>query len=163
MGGNGSYDEDYGGVPEDRRTHTEVEGPRIGGHKILVPTNNPTRGSAPMNCNSPNQVYLIGSVADSRSGENAGEIKITSVAFYEGHHIQYSIDVKYDEAGKIISFRLNSGEETTHAHNWQEISPGIWGRVSRAKDNHLNPDSRWNNQLVEAIQSFNSKRVKWNQ
>ena len=116
-----------------------------------------------MNCNSPNQVYLIGSVADSRSGENAGEIKITSVAFYEGHHIQYSIDVKYDEAGKIISFRLNSGEETTHAHNWQEISPGIWGRVSRAKDNHLNPDSRWNNQLVEAIQSFNSKRVKWNQ
>lgn len=161
MGGNGSYDKEYGGIPDNKRTHPEIEGHRILGHKILVAKDNPTRGSAPMNCNSPNQIYMVGSVADKRSNERAGEISISSVAFYDGHHIKYSIDVKYDNNGHINAYRVNSGEATTHAHDWHEVRPGTWGRISGAKDNHLPPDSRWTSDMINAIESFNSKRVKW--
>lgn len=162
MGGNGSYDSGYGGVPEDKRTHTEIEGHRVLGHKILVPTDNPTRGSAPMNCNTADQVYVVGTVLDKRSGDRAGEIKVSSVAFYEGHHIKYSVDVKYDDNGKVKAFRVNTGESTTHAHEWHEVKPGVWGRKSYDKNNHLAPDERWNKQFADAIESFNSKRIKWN-
>ncbi|MDE7442391.1 MAG: hypothetical protein K2M69_09540 [Muribaculaceae bacterium] len=161
MGGNGSFDEEYGGVPEYKRTHTEIEGHTIMGHKVLVPTNNPTRGTAPMNCNTANQIYIIGSVNDKRSGDKAGEIKVSSVAFYDGQHISYSVDVKYDSSGKISQYRENTGESTTHAHQWHEVKPGVWGRISRAKDNHHCPDSRWNAKLTQAIESFNSKGIKW--
>lgn len=161
MGGNGSFDKGYGGVPEHKRTHTEIEGHTIQGHKVLVPTDNPTRGCAPMNCNSPNQIYVIGSVKDKRSGEHAGEVEVSSIAFYDGHHIAYSIDVKYDNNGKVSQYRVNTGEDTTHAHEWHEVSPGNWGRIPRAKDNHLCPDDRWNEKLASAIESFNSKRIRW--
>lgn len=161
MGGNGSYDKEYGGISEDKRTHPEIAGHRILGHKILVPKDNPTRGSAPMNCNSPDQIYMIGTVADKRSGNRTGEISISSVAFYEGHHIKYSIDVKYDGDGHIKAYNVNTGEETTHAHEWHEVKPDKWGRIPRAKDNHLSPDSRWTSDMVNAIESFNFKRTKW--
>ncbi|MDE6534370.1 MAG: hypothetical protein K2M27_12655 [Muribaculaceae bacterium] len=161
MGGNGSYDKGYGGIPKDKRTHPEIEGHRILGHKILVPKDNPTRGSAPMNCNSPDQIYMIGTVADRRSGDRAGEVSISSVAFYEGHHIKYSIDLKYDGNGRVVAFKENTGESTSHAHKWHEVQPGIWGRISRAKNNHLAPDSRWTSDMINAIETFNSKRVKW--
>lgn len=161
MGGNGSYDEDYGGVLPENRTHTEIEGYRILGHKVLISIDNPTRGSAPMNSNSPDQVYVIGTVGDKRSGKNEGLVSVSSVAFYEGHHIKYSVDVKYDGQGHIKAYSANSGESATHAHEWHEIKPGVWGRVSHSKNNHHPPDARWTRKLVEAIESFNSKKIKW--
>ena len=161
MGGNGSYDKGYGGVPPEKRTHDEVAGHTILGHKILVPSGSPTRASAPMNCNTPKQVYVIASAPDKRSGDKASELSVSSVAFYEGNHISYSVDVKYTN-GKVSAFKVNTGENTTHAHEWQEIKPGIWGRKSHDKNNHLAPDSRWNSNMVKAIESFNSKRITWN-
>lgn len=160
MGGNGSYNKEYGGVRLRDRTHIEIRGHTILGHKILLSKTSAERAKIPMNCNSPNQVYVIGTCADRRSGEHEGEITVHSVAFYEGHRIKYTVDVKYAADGTVASFREGTHEATTHAHNWAEISPGIYGRVSRARGNHLCPDARWTPELVEAIETFNAKRIK---
>lgn len=162
MGGNGSYDKEYGGVPESKRTHCEVEGHTILGHKILIKEASATRASIPPNCNTPNQVYIIASAKDKRSITDNGEVQVQSVAFYDGHYISYSIDLKYDQNGLIKEYSVNTGEDTTHAHKWHEIRPGIWGRHPHDKSNHLAPDSRWNKELAKAIESFNSKKIKWN-
>lgn len=113
-----------------------------------------------MNSNTANQVYVIGSVDTSDKNSKTGVISVHSVAFYEGNHIKYTVDVKYDTSGKVSSYKVNGGEGTTHAHKWIEVKPGIWGRKSGAKNNHLPPDSRWSQDLIKAIEAFNAKKIK---
>ena len=58
MGANGSYDKNLGGVPEDKRTHTET-GYTIDGHKVLLQTGKESQTKNIMNSNTDNSVYLM--------------------------------------------------------------------------------------------------------
>ena len=58
MGANGSYDKNLGGVPKDKRTHTET-GYTVLGHKVLLQTGKEKQTSNILNSNSKDATYLI--------------------------------------------------------------------------------------------------------
>lgn len=140
-------------IPTEKQTHFSLEGFTIGGHKILICAKNPSLVKTPMNCNSANRTYMIASVDDRTT-----EVKISSIAIYEGHHISRSIDLVFDSNGDIIPYS-NGGKGTSHGHQWFELRPGIWGRNARDKTNHLpyTLDVRMANQIV----AFNNRHYHY--
>ena len=50
MGANGSYDKNLGGVPKDKRTHTET-GYTVMGHKVLLQKGNESQTKNILNAN----------------------------------------------------------------------------------------------------------------
>ena len=154
MGGNGSYDKVLGGVVEGKRTHYDT-GYRIDGHKVLVLMENINHNKFIMNSNSENPIYLIASIA-----KNTHRLVISGIGIYEKHKLTKSIDLKFDNDGNIIPF--DDSENGSHSHKWTEISPGVLGRTSHDKSNHLPIDKKYEH-LMDRIADFNKQRKIWKQ
>lgn len=155
MGGNGSYIVSVGGVPMDKRTHTDTNY-RVDGHKVLVQTKNPLQRKCPVNSNSENPIYLCGTT------DKNGKIRITTIGVYDNHKLVYSIDIEYDKKGDIIPYS-NGGKGTTHAHKWPvNSSSGDVGRKSHDPKNSL-PYGRKYVELLKNIADFNKKGKIWKQ
>lgn len=152
MGGNGSYSTEFGGVIAANRTHFDT-GYRIDGHKVVILQDNPSHDKIIMNSNSENPIYLFASIDD-----KTGKLTISSIGIYKKHMLTMSIDIMFDGDGNVIPY--NEGEHGTHAHNWSEVSPGVIGRKSHDKSNHLPIPEKYKS-LIEKIVEFNKKGKTW--
>lgn len=147
MGGNGSYNKSWGGVPTSSRTHIDT-GHRIGGHKVLLYAKNDKQTKAPMNSNSPNPVYLCGKV-----DKKTGKIRITTIAEYKNHKLVKTIDLEYDSNGNVIPYTKGS-KKCSHAHKWSTDSNGSVGRKTHDPKNIL-PVGKKYSKLMKQIDDFN--------
>ena len=152
MGGNGSYSKQLGGVPQKSRTHTDTEF-RIDGHKVIVLTGNPSHDKIIMNSNSRSPIYLFASL-----DKKTGKVSVSGIGIYKNHALSRSIDLKFDSDGHAKPF--NRGEGGSHSHKWQEISPGVYGRKSHDKNNHLSIPKQYK-ALIRKIENFNKKGKQW--
>lgn len=152
MGGNNSYSEEYGGVPESKRTHIET-GFKIDGHKVLLFGENVGHDKIIMNADSDSPIYLFAS-ADGKTGK----LTISCIGIYEKWKLVQSIDLKFDKDGNVLPF--SNSENGSHSHFWEEISPGIIGRKSHDKKNHHPIDSKYDS-LISKIESFNKQGKIW--
>ena len=152
MRGNGSYSKEFGGVETKDRTHFDTEY-RIDGHKIVVLQDNPSHDKIIMNSNSESPIYLFAS-ADKRTGK----LTVSGLGIYKKHLLKESIDLKFDSQGNLKLF--NSGEGGSHAHKWGEVAPGMIGRKSYDKKNHLPIEKKYQ-KLIDKIVEFNKKGKIW--
>ena len=150
MGGNGSYNKSVGGVPTAKRTHTDT-GYRIDGHKVLLQTSNNAQTKTPMNSNSEAPIYLIGS-----RKKNTDEINVSTIAIYKKHKISKTIDLIFDNEGKVIKYKDGKG---SHAHDWQTDDKGYLGRKTHDHKNTLPIDNGFE-KLISHIEIFNNKNKK---
>ena len=97
MGANGSYDKNLGGVPEDKRTHTET-GYTIDGHKVLLQTGKESQTKNIMNSNTDNSVYLM-----AKQNED-GTLTILNINANKGHKIGTEINLVFDSHGNLVPF-----------------------------------------------------------
>lgn len=152
MGGNNSYNEALGGVPENKRTHDELN-TRIEGHKILLQKGSDSRVKIPMNSNSESPIYL------GAHQKEDGTIEIKTFGIYEKHKCIGQVDLKFDSNGDFIPF-ANNGEGSSHFHKFSEDkSTGLVSRKPGQKDNHLPIDSKYNS-LIQKIVEFNKAKNK---
>ena len=152
MGANGSYDKNLGGVPEEKRTHTDT-GYRVLGHKVLLQEGNEAQTSNILNSNSPDSTYLIAK----KNEEDT--LTILNVNFNDGHKIKMDINLKFDSHGNLIPY---SGKESgSHSHKWIERPNGDMARkpASIGENTHL-PISDEFKPLLNAIVKFNKKKNK---
>ena len=159
MGGNGAYDESWGGIPDVKRKYSEMSR-KIDGHKIVVETKNPRHKSSPENSNSESPIYLC-----ARIDKNTNEVQIHTIAFYSNHKLVKTIDLEYDSDGNLLPFKKiqKKGKEKvvgTHSHDWSANNNGIVGRKSHDSKNTNKVDI--NNQLLKKIVEFNKQHNKWN-
>lgn len=152
MGGNGSYSEEFDGVNSKDRTHFDTEY-RVEGHKVVVLQDNPGHDKIILNSNSDSPIYLFASVDG-----NSNVLTISGIGIYEKHKLVESIDLKFDANGDYLPY--NEAENGSHSHKWGEVAPGIIGRKSHDKNNHLpiRPDCQ---QLIEKIVKFNKSGKIW--
>lgn len=158
MGGNGAYDEEWGGVPIEKRKFIEMD-KRIDGHKILVNAQNTGHKSTPENSNSDSPIYLCGIV-----DKKTGDIKITTVAIYSKHLLVKTIDLEFDDNGELKPFRSykKNGKiktDGTHGHDMTADSQGVVGRKRHDAQNTYQVDL--NNELLKKIVEFNKGHNKW--
>lgn len=151
MGGNGSYNKEFGGVLEIDRTHIDTNF-KVDGHKVLLQQKNTKQIQMPMNSNSESPIYLIASV------DKSGNLVISGFGVYKKHVIAKSVDLVFDKDGDLIPY--SESEKSSHAHQWQEVSPGIYGRKPHDKKNHQPIDSLFN-ALINKIVKFNKSKKKW--
>lgn len=144
MGGNGSYDPEYDGVPEERRTHTDTQR-RICGHKVLLFTGNEKHQKTPMNSNSTAPTYLIAKITDD------GALQVTTIAVYEKNKIAKTIDLEFTKNGDIVPYSNGKG---THMHYWKEDENGNLGRTRHDKGNTFAPEKGYE-VLIRKIVDFN--------
>jgi len=149
MGANGSYSKAIGGVPENKRTHTD-SGYKIAGHKVVLQTSDNQQAKNIMNSNSANPIYIIG------HRKNDGSIEIHSVNIFDGHHINVEINMKYDSSGRIRPY--NGKESGTHCHRWEIKPNGDMGRVLTGSGHDKVPAKY--NRLLNQIVQFNNKNKK---
>lgn len=152
MGGNGSYSKQWCGVPQASRTHIDT-GFRIGGHKVLLYGSNTGHNKIIMNSNSRSPIYLFASL-----DKKTGKVSVSGIGAYKNHALSRSIDLKFDSDGLAKPF--NKGEGGSHSHKWQEISPGVYGRKSHDKNNHLSIPKQYKT-LIRKIENFNKKGKQW--
>lgn len=152
MGGNGAYIPSEGGVPINRRTHSDTAY-RIDGHKVLVQSRHPMQNNTPVNSNSENPIYLCGKT------DKDGIVTINTVAIYRKHRLVMTIDIKFDADGDIIPF-ANGGKRTTHAHLWPSVGGGEVGRRPHNPKNSL-PYGYEYESLLRKIVEFNKERKIW--
>ena len=151
MGGNGSYREGYGGVPNAERTHTDTKY-RVNGHKVLVTTANNSQKKNILNSNSKDAVYLI-AVRD----KNSDILSVQSVNIFKGHYLVYEINLKLDKQGNSLPFNNGKG---SHAHKWKgETAGNRLGRTPHDKKNVYPIDEKYL-PLIEKIIAFNKKKKK---
>ena len=152
MGANGSYDKNLGGVPEEKRTHTET-GYTVLGHKVLLQTGTEDQTSNILNSNSPDSTYLMAKLNED------GTLTILNVNINEGHKIKMDINLKFDSHGNLIPF--NGKESASHSHKWIEMLNGYMARkpFSNGENTHL-PISDEFKPLLNAIVKFNKKKNK---
>lgn len=152
MGGNYSYNKELGGIPENRRTHYELNS-RIDGHKILLQKGNDSRVKIPMNSNSESPVYLGAHRKEDKT------IEITTFGIYEKHKCIGQVDLKFDNQGNLIPF-ANNGEGSSHYHKFAENpSTGLVSRKSREENNHNPIDPKYDS-LIQKIIEYNKARHK---
>lgn len=152
MGANGSYDKNIGGVPKDKRTHTET-GYTIDGHKVLVQTGNEDQTKNIMNSNSDDSVYLM-----AKQNED-GTLTILNINANNGHKIGTEINLVFDAHGNIVPY--NGKKSGSHSHQWEGWPNGDMGRkpVSKGQNSHLPiPDAF--KPLINKIVQFNKKKNK---
>ena len=158
MGGNGAYDEEWGGIPDAKREYIEMD-TKINGHKILMQSSNPQHKSAPENSNSASPIYLC-----ARVNEETGVIQIHTVAFYSNHKLVKTIDLEYDVNGNLKPFATTTKKGKvkvtgTHSHNWDANDKGIVGRKSHDPKN-IHPVNI-NDGLLIKIVEYNKKHNTW--
>ena len=153
MGANGSYDKNLGGVPKDKRTHTET-GYTILGHKVLLQTGKEKQTSNILNSNSPGSTYLIAKVNEDDS------LTIWDININTSHKIGTEINLKFDSHGNLIPF--NGKYDASHSHKWIERPDGNMGRkpASKEENTHL-PIPNEYMALVNAIIKFNKEKHKY--
>ena len=152
MGANGSYDKNLGGVPKDKRTHTET-GYTIDGHKVLVQTGNEDQTKNIMNSNSKDSIYLMAKLNED------GTLSILNVNANKGHKIGTEINLVFDSHGNIVPY--NGKKSGSHSHQWEEKSDGNMGRkpVSNGENSHLPIPDEFK-PLVDKIVQFNKQKNK---
>lgn len=150
MGANGSYNKNLGGVPIDKRTHTET-GYTVLGHKVLLQDGNEDQTSNILNSNSPDSTYLI-----AKKNED-DTLTILNVNINEGHKIKMDINLKFDSHGNLIPY--NGKESASHSHKWIEKPNGDMARkpASKGENTHL-PISDEFKPLLDAIVKFNKQK-----
>jgi hypothetical protein len=152
MGGNYSYNVELKGVPDNRRTHVELD-TRIDGHKILLQKDNDSRAKIPMNSNSESPIYL------GAHRKEDGTIEITTFGIYENHKCVGQVDLKFDAQGDLTP-HANNGESSSHFHKFSEDpSTGLVSRKSGQKENHLPIDPKYDG-LILKIVNFNKMKHK---
>ena len=152
MGANGSYDKNLGGVPKDKRTHTET-GYTVLGHKVLLQTGTEDQTSNILNSNSPNSTYLMAKLNEDDT------LTILNINVNKGHKIKVDINLKFDSHGNLIPF--NGKESASHSHEWIERPDGKMTRkpAINVENTHL-PISGEFNSLLDAVVEFNKKKNK---
>lgn len=152
MGANGSYDKKLGGVPDDKRTHTET-GYTIMGHKVLLQTGKESQTKNIMNSNTDNSIYLMAKLNED------GTLTIWDININKGNKIKTDINLKFDSHGNLIPY--NGKESASHSHKWIEISNGDMARKpsSNGENTHL-PISDEYKPLLDAIIKFNKQKNK---
>ena len=153
MGANGSYDKNLGGVPKDKRTHTET-GYTIDGHKVLLQTGKENQTKNIMNSNSDNSIYLM-----AKQNED-GTLTILNINANKGHKIGTEINLIFDSHGNLVPF--NGKKSGSHSHQWEEQSDGNMGRkpVPKGESSHLPIPDEFK-PLVEKIVQFNKQKHKY--
>ena len=160
MGGNGAYDEKWGGIPDVKRKYDEMS-KKIDGHKIVVELHNPQHKSAPENSNSESPIYLC-----ARVNKKTNEVQIHTIAFYSNHKLVKTIDLDFDTEGNLKPFEQNMGKKGrqiikgTHRHKWDISDNGVVGRKSHKANNTFPIDT--NSPLLKKIVEFNKQHNKWN-
>ena len=153
MGGNGSYSKAWGGVPDAQRSHKDTKF-KIGGHKVLLQTDNYNQIKNILNSNSANAIYLIA------KANNDGFIKVESINVFEGHNLSYEINLVFDSNGNIVPFSEGKG---THAHKWSmNEKTGTLGRKSHDRKNLHLVDKKFDS-LMSKIVKFNQDNNKYNE
>jgi hypothetical protein len=152
MGANGSYDKKLGGVPDDKRTHTET-GYTIMGHKVLLQTGKESQTKNIMNSNTDNSIYLMAKLNED------GTLTIWDININKGNKIKTDINLKFDSHGNLIPY--NGKESASHSHKWIEKSNGDMARKpsSNGENTHL-PISDEYKPLLDAIIKFNKQKNK---
>ena len=153
MGANGSYDKNLGGVPKNKRTHTET-GYTVLGHKVLLQTGKEKQTSNILNSNSEDSTYLIAKLNED------GTLTIHDINTNKGHKIKTDINLKFDSQGNLIPY--NGKESASHSHKWIEMPNGNMARkpAKNGENTHL-PISDEFKPLLNAIADFNKKKNKF--
>lgn len=153
MGANGSYDKKLGGVPKNKRTHTET-GYTVLGHKVLLQTGTEDQTSNILNSNSPDSTYLMAKLNEDNT------LTILNVNINEGNKIKMDINLKFDSHGNLIPY--NGKESASHSHKWIEMPNGNMARkpAKNGENTHL-PISDEFKPLLNAIADFNKKKNKF--
>lgn len=152
MGANGSYDKNLGGVPEDKRTHTET-GYTVLGHKVLLQTGKENQTKNIMNSHSKDSTYLMAKLNEDDT------LTILNVNINNNHKIGTEINLVFDTHGNLIPY--NGGKNGSHSHQWEEGSNGIMGRKPAPKgENSHFPISDEFKPLLDAIVKFNKQKNK---
>jgi|GEM_PF-1255966 len=152
MGANGSYDKNLGGVPDNKRTHTDT-GYTVLGFKVLLQTGKEKQTSNILNSNSKDATYLIAKLNEDYT------LTIHDINAYEGYKIKTDINLKFDSHGNLILY--NGKEHGSHSHKWIEMPNGDMARKpsSNGENTHL-PISDEFKPLLDAIVKFNKKNNK---
>lgn len=152
MGANGSYDKSFGGVPKDKRTHTDT-GYTILGHKVLVQTGKEKQTSNILNSNSENSVYLIAKLNED------GTLTVWDVNINKGHQIDTEINLVFDSQGNIVPY--NGKKTGSHSHKWIKNPDGDMVRkpFSNNGNTHLPIPPEYSS-LNNAIENFNKQKNK---
>lgn len=152
MGANGSYNKKMGGVPEDKRTHTET-GYTVLGHKVLLQSGKEKQTSNILNSNSPDVTYLMAKLNED------GTLTILNIDINKSHQIKTDINLKFDSHGNLIPF--NGKESGTHSHQWIQKPNGDMARkpTSNGKSLHLPIPDEFK-PLLDAIVKFNKQKNK---
>ena len=152
MGANGSYDKKLGGVPKDKRTHTET-GYTVMGHKVLLQTGIERQTKNIMNSNTDNSIYLMAKLNED------GTLTILNVNTNKNHKISTEINLVFDSQGILVPY--NGKKSGSHSHQWEEQSDGNMVRkpVSKNGNSHL-PISDEFKPLLDAIIKFNKQKNK---
>lgn len=149
MGGNNSYSKGWGGVPDGKRTHKDT-GIMIDGYKVVVAKGNAKQRKNILNSNTKDATYLISSI-----GKN-GNIQVQSVNVFDGHDLDYEINLEFDADGNIVPYDGKS--KGSHAHYWQKNpQTGVLGRKQHDKGNTFAIADKYGG-LVKKIELFNKKQ-----
>ena len=149
MGGNSSYIDEWGVVPDSKRTHTD-SGYKIDGHKVLLSRQNPEQVKNILNSNTPDVIYLIAT-----RNKQTGEIRVQNVNIFVGHNLSCEINIVYDSVGNIVPFSQSRG---THCHFWQkDPSDGKLKRKTHDRGNIFSVSPEYNS-LLEHIHHFNEQK-----
>ncbi len=153
MGANGSYDKNLGGVPKNKRTHTET-GYTIEGHKVLLQTGKEGQTKNIMNSNTDNSIYLM-----AKQNED-GTLTILNINANKGHKIGTEINLVFDSHGNLVPY--NGKKSGSHSHQWEEQSDGNMGRkpASNGENTHLPIPDEYT-PLSDAIVKFNKQKHKY--
>lgn len=152
MGANGSYDKNIGGVPKDKRTHTET-GYTVLGHKVLLQTGTEDQTSNILNSNSPDSTYLMAKLNEDDT------LTILNININEGHKIKMDVNLKFDPHGNLIPY--NGKESASHSHKWIERPDGKMARKpsTNGENTHLPIPCEFST-LLSAIEKFNKEKKK---
>ena len=152
MGANGSYDKKLGGVPKDKRTHTET-GYTVLGHKVLLQKGKETQTKNIMNSNSDNSIYLMAKLNEDDT------LTILNINANKGNKIGTEINLVFDSHGNLVPY--NGKKSGSHSHQWEEQPNGNMARkpVSIGENTHLQISNEFK-PLLDAIVKFNKNKNK---
>ena len=154
MGGNSTYSTDLRKVSLDKRSHTDTN-MRIGGHKVLLQTNNIEQSKNILNSNSESPIYLIA------KSDRQGVVQVETILAFENHEISLEINLEFNVKGDYIPYSdAKSKLKTSHSHRWQKNSKGKFERKKHDRGNIFDVPSEYRD-LIDKIVEFNKQKRKW--
>jgi len=155
MGANGSYDKNLGGVPEDKRTHTDT-GYTVMGHKVLLQKDKEDQTTNILNSNSKEAIYLMAKLNEDDT------LTILNINVNQDHRIKMDINLKFDSHGNLIPY--NGKESASHSHTWIERPDGKMARkpTTNGEKTHQPIPAEFT-PLLSATEKFNKHHNKLKQ